>query len=167
MAATASKITPASLRVKVSLSKGELSRVVRNQPAKVVSFEQDDAEDPDDANAEWAEVEDSADDDTGVALHYAVKGAPKLVAGQRVFVELPLSAAVQRSVIPVKAVVYDLKGDTWVYTNPTLRTYMRHKVAVDYIEDETAVLLQGPPVGTQVVTDGVAELYGAEFGVGK
>jgi hypothetical protein len=29
------------------------------------------------------------------------------------------------------------------------------------------VLLDGPPVGTEVATVGIAELYGADTGVGK
>jgi hypothetical protein len=32
---------------------------------------------------------------------------------------------------------------------------------------ESAVLDQGPPTGTRVVTAGAAELFGTEFGVGK
>lgn len=165
--ASSARINPASLRVKVSLSKGELSRVNRSQAAKVVALEQDDQEDADDVDAEGAEVEDADDDSDDVVLQYTVKGGQKLVVGQRVFVELPLSAAVQRSLVPASALVYDLKGDTWVYTSTALRTFMRHKVVVDYLDDETAVLWQGPPVGTLVVTDGVAQLYGTEFGVGK
>jgi hypothetical protein len=153
-------------RVQVSLSPGELSRINRNQPARVAALE-DDGEDQDDPAAELAGVEDNDQDDEVVALNYTIKGAKGLSAGQRVFVELPMGAMSQRSVVPFSAVIYDLKGDTWVYTNPQPLTYVRAKVAVDYVDDDTAVLASGPPAGTAIVANGVAQLYGAEFGVGK
>lgn len=72
-----------------------------------------------------------------------------------------------RLVIPYAAVLYDLYGETWVYANPELLTFVREPITVDYIEDELAVLVDGPPAGTEVVIVGVAELYGADTGVGK
>ena len=71
-----------------------------------------------------------------------------------------------RRVVPYSALLYDAKGDTWVYTNPEPRTYVRERVTVDFIEGDQAVLSDGPPQGTPVVTVGAAELYGTEFGVG-
>jgi hypothetical protein len=73
---------------------------------------------------------------------------------------------VTRKVIPYRAVLYDVNGRAWVYTMPAPLTYVRHRVAVDYVEGERAVLSDGPPPGTAIVTDGVAELYGIELGVG-
>lgn len=72
-----------------------------------------------------------------------------------------------RITIPYGAVLYDADGSTWTYTNPEPLVYIRHPVSIDYIEQDTAVLTDGPPVGTTVVTAGAAELYGAEFGIGK
>jgi hypothetical protein len=72
----------------------------------------------------------------------------------------------QRSVIPYSAVFYGAKGDTWVYVNPEPLTYVRQRVTVAYIKDGQAVLTDGPPEGSAVVTVGAAELYGTEFGVG-
>lgn len=71
-----------------------------------------------------------------------------------------------RKVVPYSALIYDPKGRCWVYTCPQLRTFVRHKVDVDYIEGDIAVLSNGPPVGTVVASMGVAELYGTEFKVG-
>jgi hypothetical protein len=71
-----------------------------------------------------------------------------------------------RRVVPYSAVLYDPKGDTWVYINPEPLTYVRERVTVDYIQDGQAVLTDGPPEGTPVVAVGAAELYGTEFGVG-
>jgi hypothetical protein len=64
-------------------------------------------------------------------------------------------------------VIYDLKGGTWVYTSPEPLTFVRQPITVDYIEGDTVVLLDGPPTGTELATVGVAELYGADTGVGK
>jgi hypothetical protein len=64
------------------------------------------------------------------------------------------------------AVIYGAHGETWVYTNPEPLTYVRHPVTVDYIEDGTAFLSDGPASGTEVVSVGVTELFGAEFEVG-
>jgi hypothetical protein len=72
-----------------------------------------------------------------------------------------------RKVIPYAAVLYDVNGDTWVYTMPEPLTFVRHRVAIDYIEGDRAVLSDGPPSGTAIVTVGGAELYGTEFGVGE
>jgi hypothetical protein len=72
-----------------------------------------------------------------------------------------------RLVVDYAAVVYEPKGDTAVYTNPEPLVFVRKPVKVEYIEGDVAVLSDGPPVGTAVVTVGTAELLGMEFGVGK
>jgi hypothetical protein len=73
----------------------------------------------------------------------------------------------KRKVVPYAAVIYDLKGGTWVYTNPAPLTFVRESITIDFIEGDQAVLKNGPSTGTEVVTVGVAELYGAETGVKK
>jgi hypothetical protein len=75
-------------------------------------------------------------------------------------------AGKQRSVIPYGAILYDANGDTWVYVSSEPLTYVRERVTVDYIEGDQAVLGDGPPEGSAVVTVGAAELYGTETGVG-
>ena len=71
-----------------------------------------------------------------------------------------------RPVVPYSAVMYVSNGDTFVYTSPEPRTFIRQAVNIDFIEGDSAVLNEGPPAGTQVVTVGAAELFGTEFGVG-
>ena len=71
-----------------------------------------------------------------------------------------------RKVVPYSSLIYDMHGETWVYTVPQPRTFVRQKVQVDYIEGDIAVLKDGPPAGVVVASVGVAELYGAELGVG-
>ena len=72
-----------------------------------------------------------------------------------------------RRVVDYSAVVYEPKGDTAVYTNPEPLVFVRKPIKVEYVEGDVAVLADGPPVGTAVVTVGTAELLGMEFGVGK
>jgi hypothetical protein len=72
-----------------------------------------------------------------------------------------------RKVIPYAAVVYGLHGETWAYTSPEPLTFVRQAITVEYINGAMAVLADGPPTGTNVVTVGVAELYGADTGIGK
>lgn len=71
-----------------------------------------------------------------------------------------------RKIVPYAAVLYDLSGAAWVYTNPAPLTYLRHSITVESIKGEDAYLSDGPPGGTPIVMVGVAELYGTEKGVG-
>jgi hypothetical protein len=73
----------------------------------------------------------------------------------------------QRLVVPYGALIYGLNGDTWAYIMPEPLTFVREALTIDYIEGDMVILLAGPAIGTQVVTVGVAELYGAETGVSK
>ena len=69
--------------------------------------------------------------------------------------------------VPYAAILYDLNGNTWVYTVPAPLTYVRASITVDHIDGDQVYLLDGPPEGTEVVTVAVAELYGIDTGVGK
>lgn len=73
----------------------------------------------------------------------------------------------ERLTVPYSAVMYHYDGSTWTYTSPEPLKYLRAPIEIDYIEGDVAILLDGPPVGTSVVTVGAAELYGVEFGIGK
>ena len=68
---------------------------------------------------------------------------------------------------PYAALFYDGKGKTWVYTNPEPLVYVRALVVVESIKGPNLILKEGPAAGTTVVVVGVAELYGAESGIGK
>jgi hypothetical protein len=71
-----------------------------------------------------------------------------------------------RTVVPYSAILYEPDGDTWVYTSPESLTFVRAPIVVETIEEDRALLSSGPPVGTKVVTVGVAELFGVENGIG-
>ncbi len=74
-------------------------------------------------------------------------------------------ASGQQKVIPYAAVIYGPEGDTFAYTSPEPRVYIRKKVKVTRVDGDRAVLAGGPPPGTKVVTAGAAEVYGTEFEV--
>ncbi|HEX6287734.1 MAG TPA: hypothetical protein VFZ66_01015 [Herpetosiphonaceae bacterium] len=156
----------ADLWVRVPLSAGDLNEVDRSQPATVLPL--DHTNSGAGVIVEPAMPPTSDAKATAESLYYIVKsGAHGLEPGQRVRVELTLAgSARQRMVIPYGAVIYDLHGETWVYTSPESLTYVREGILVDYIDGDMAVLSEGPSTGTQIVTVGAAELYGIEFGVG-
>jgi hypothetical protein len=87
---------------------------------------------------------------------------------QVTFVTAAVSSAgpAQWRAIPYSALLYDPNGDTWTYTSPDSMVFVRAPVTVEYIDGDVAVLSNGPPAGTRIVTVGVAELFGTEFGVG-
>jgi hypothetical protein len=68
--------------------------------------------------------------------------------------------------VPYEAVLYDEHGDTWTYTSPAERVFVRAAITVETIADGLAIISEGPPVGTAVVTVGGAELWGVETGIG-
>ncbi len=72
-------------------------------------------------------------------------------------------AGQQRKVIPYAAVLYDVNGGAWTWTNPTPLTFVRSPIAIDSIEGDKVVLSKGPVPGTNVVTVGGAELFGTEM----
>lgn len=71
-----------------------------------------------------------------------------------------------QKVVPYASVIYDSNGHIWVYTNPEPLVYIRHEIKIDFIKGDKTYLLEGPPVGTTVATQGAAELYGTESHVG-
>jgi len=67
--------------------------------------------------------------------------------------------------VPYGAILYDAKGNAFVYTVTAALSFVRAPIVVDYVEGDQAILSEGPPSGTEIVAVGAAELYGAETGV--
>jgi hypothetical protein len=63
------------------------------------------------------------------------------------------------------ALVFDKAGKPWVFSVVGPRTYVRATVRIKEVEDNVVTLSAGPPAGTQVVTVGAIELWGAELGI--
>lgn len=103
-----------------------------------------------------------------VDLYYAVDNSTaKLRPGQRVGVNLPLVGAAESLTVPWSSIVHDIHGGTWIYIMAGERTYRRERVVVGYVAGPDAVLAKGPTPGSQVVTEGAIELFGAETGFSK
>ena len=88
------------------------------------------------------------------------------LAAERIQLETePVASSGDRLVVPDSAIWIDVEGQEWVYTSPETLTFVRAAVTVDRYEDGQAFRVDGPPTGTAVVSVGVAELIGSEFGV--
>ena len=79
-------------------------------------------------------------------------------------VSLPQKTSGDNVVIPFPAVVYDMYGGSWVYVKQSSLTYTRRRVEIRHVIDGNAIITRGMIAGEEVVTAGVAELYGTEFG---
>lgn len=71
-----------------------------------------------------------------------------------------------RLVVPSDALIVDPEGGFWVYTSPKHLEFVRHEIVIEHEEDGRAFLTEGPPPGTEIVTLGAQELWGAESGIG-
>jgi hypothetical protein len=67
------------------------------------------------------------------------------------------------TIVPHAALIYNPDGDVFVYTRPERETYVRAPVKVSRVVGDQAVLLEGPPSGTAIVTVGAAELLATEY----
>lgn len=100
--------------------------------------------------------------------YYELPTDTKLRAGERVAVEIPtLDSKLEALIIPFNAVLHDIHGGQWVYAQTAEHVYTRKRIQVARLSGSEAVLTTGPAVGTKVVTDGSAELFGTEFMTGK
>lgn len=148
--------------VRVSLSASDLNKVDRSQPAVVRPLEE--------GAAGWmVQVVDAPDPEEATKALYCLidTTATGVLLNQAVFVEVSmLGSGAQQKVVPYAAVLYDRHGETWTYTCPEPLVYVRAPIVVDYIDGDLAVLSEGPPAGTEVVTAGASELFGAETGIG-
>jgi len=84
--------------------------------------------------------------------------------GQKIAVQLTEQDDEKVKAVPWTAVYHDIYGGQWVYELVGERQYVRQRVEVTSVSDGWAALNRGPAVGTDVVTAGVAELSGFEFG---
>ena len=98
---------------------------------------------------------------------FEVPGSSTLSPGERVNVRLTGKGTETALVVPHSALLNDIHGGTWVYVRTAPHVYVRRRVEVQDIVNDLVLLSRGPDVNTPVVTNGAAELYGVEFGVGK
>lgn len=95
-------------------------------------------------------------------------GVVRLSAAAQQRLDVRTSAVVASGgglVIPYGAVVYEPDGSSWAYVLTAPRTYQRQAIAIQGITGDQVQLTWGPAAGTQVVTQGAAELVGVETGI--
>jgi len=103
-----------------------------------------------------------------VDFYYQMPADSGCRPGMRVEVRIPKRTGGSGSlVVPCAAILSDIHGGEWLYVRVREHTYARRRVQVRRWIDHAAVLASGPPVGTSVVTDGAAELFGTEFMTGR
>ena len=144
-----------------------LAEIQQTEPAKLVSLSGGTLSFS--AMAKPIAAPPTADPMTSSAdLYYEVDNAElKLRPGQRIGVKLPTSKTESSLIVPNAAILLDIYGGAWVYAMTGERQYTRKRVSLQFVDADKAMLASGPPVGTQVVVDGAAELFGTEFGAGK
>lgn len=155
-----------TLWVRVPVYVGLLDRIQSRPEARVRMLDQSAT---DSILAQSITAPPSADPLSATAdLYFAIPN-PKgdLRPGERVNVDLPLNSEEPRKVIPHAAVLWDIQGNSWVYVHSGPQEYKRARIFIDFTTDTEAVLKYGPDAGTEVVTDGAAELFGTEFGAKK
>lgn len=91
-----------------------------------------------------------------------------LLPGQQVFVRVasPVSGDTAK-IVPYSSVIYDVAGDSWLYTNPEPLVFVRHKIDIEQILGGVVALSAGPEAGTRIVSVGAAELMGVEQKIGN
>ena len=155
------------LWVRVSVYVGDLDQINRTAPVQVNSLGGSRNE-PIRAARPVAVPLSPASAPATADLFYELDHADgKWRAGEKVSVLVPLQGELESSVVPASAVLYDIHGGTWVYENTAPQTFTRRRVEVRFENRNDAVLARGPKPGAKIVTAGAAELFGAEFGIGK
>jgi hypothetical protein len=75
----------------------------------------------------------------------------------------PIQLRDKRFTVPYEALIYDGKGESWVYIVVGKLAYRRAAVTVVEVENDTVIMSKAPRVGTQVVTQGAMQVHGAEL----
>lgn len=154
------------LWVRVPVYVGYLRDIDTSQPASVAEFGQ--SPNASVMSCPLASAPPSADPlASTVDVFYELNNAEhQLYPGQKLSVTVPIDEKQERLVIPWTAVLYDIHGGAWVYEQTSASVFTRRRVEVAYADGDSAVLERGLTTSAKVVTDGAAELFGTEFGVG-
>jgi multidrug efflux pump subunit AcrA (membrane-fusion protein) len=160
--------TFSSVLIRVPVYVGELSGIAQRAPARIHGL--NDTNDKGGRLAQPTTAPPSADANAATADLYFIlpNGDGTLRPGQRVGATLAVNNNTgNQSVAPWAAVLHDINGGTWVYEVIAPHKYIRRRVVVARVVDDLAVLSEGPPAGTSIVTAGASELFGTEFSTGK
>ncbi|MEO8495415.1 MAG: efflux RND transporter periplasmic adaptor subunit, partial [Planctomycetota bacterium] len=161
-----SVITTKRVWIRVPVYVGNWREIDTARPATIAEFGQPASSQ--NREAKYVSAPPSANPTaTTVDVYYELDNEDGLLyPGQKLAVTVPLHSRAQSLTVPFKSVLYDINGGTWVYEQTADRVYARRRISVEYVDGDRAVLVTGPEPGSKVVTDGAAELFGTEFGVG-
>jgi hypothetical protein len=151
--------------VMVNLSPGEWERLAKDKPARLLALSTRDKL-GDTVLAQPSGIEPVQDVKRSMlTTYFVVPGKDHgLTLNSRMRVELQVSGTEDKQkVVPYSAVYYDGKGVPWVYVNTKPLTYERQRIGVERVTGDLAILSDGPPIGTPVVTVGASMLFGAEI----
>lgn len=153
--------------VKVPVYVGEEQEIAKDQPAHLSNLE-------DRTGAKSVVAPPVSAPPTALALsstvdlYYEIENPDRRFRpGQKVNANLALNEDQESLVVPYSAVMTDINGGTWVYENVSEYKFVRRRVQIRYVADGIAVLASGPAVGSKIVTQGAAELFGTEMGFAK
>ena len=104
---------------------------------------------------------------SAIDLMFEVPGASTLSPGERVEITSFRQGNRDRHRRPALGALE--RHSRWysVYVRTAPHVFARRRVEVQDVVNNLVLLSRGPDVNTPVVTNGAAELYGVEFGVGK
>jgi hypothetical protein len=151
--------------VMVNLSPGEWERLAKDKPARLLALSTRDKL-GDTVLAQPSGIEPVQDVKRSMlTTYFVVPGKDHgLTLNSRMRVELQVTGTEDKQkVVPYSAVYYDGKGVPWVYVNTKPLTYERQRIGVERVTGDLAILSDGPPIGTPVVTVGASMLFGAEI----
>ena len=128
------------------------------------------AEEEEGAGEKAVQVEDTPGTDAKTLIftedalaHLGVQTAPaREIEAKRLEEAVGLRVA-----IPHSAMSYAADGEPWVYVKQGPDTFLRKSIKIDFMDADYIYLADGIKAGEEVVTVGVPEMQGAEFGVGE
>ncbi len=156
-----------TLWVRASVYAGEAPRISVEGSARITTIGKTSSKD-DTVVALPVTAPPSADPLSAVVdFYYELPVVTTRRPGERVTVFLSTNQSNEALVVPFSAVVFDALGGAWIYAEKAEHAYERRRVDIMRIEDDGAILAQGPAASTRIVRTGASELFGVEFGVGK
>lgn len=152
-----------TLWVRVSVSGTDVAAIRHNAIAMISPLGASDAG----RSARPVQAPPSANAVAGtVDLYYAIDNRDRLYrVGQRVSVRLPMGQVQHGLAVPAAAILRDIYGGEWVYTQTAPGTYIRQRVEIGSTSGTQAIVSRGLEPGMAIVTTGAMELFGTEFGV--
>lgn len=154
-----------TLWVRVPIPLGDLSAINQQEPATIRQLSS--TQDTRGLLAKPVNAPPSADPLTSSThFYYAIQNNQLMLKpAQRVSVTLnTVEKSSKALTIPWSAIVFDVYGGSWVYTQKTKNTYERNRVFLNHVSDIKAVLSEGPAEGSHIVVNGALELFGVETG---